>query len=108
MLHNKMFKNAVLSASLISSPIAAYAEEITVWAWDPNFNVAIMEEAAKRYKEIDPDTTFNIISYSKNDIEQKLNTMLTSGVSEGLPEIVLIEDYNAPLYLSAYQVHLNL
>ncbi|UAB72039.1 extracellular solute-binding protein [Vibrio sp. SCSIO 43132] len=61
-----------------------------------------MEEAASRYKNIDPNVTINVVSYSKLDLEQKLHTMLAAGVDRGLPEIVLVEDYNAQLYLSAY------
>jgi len=39
---------------------------------------------------------------AKADVEQKLNTILASGVKTGLPEIVLIEDYNAQKYLQSY------
>ncbi len=39
---------------------------------------------------------------AKADVEQKLNTVLASRVREGLPSIVLIEDYNAQKYLQAY------
>jgi len=35
---------AIVSASSLSAT-AALSEEIVIWCWDPNFNVAIMEEA---------------------------------------------------------------
>ncbi|MGF1719953.1 extracellular solute-binding protein [Vibrio kyushuensis] len=98
-----MTKGLIASAigmSLFSQ--ALLAEEVTVWAWDPNFNVAIMEEAAARYTKENPDVTFNIIDFSKGEVEQKLHTMLASGVTSALPDVVLIEDYNAQKYLQSY------
>ncbi|AEF84878.1 extracellular solute-binding protein family 1 [Treponema primitia ZAS-2] len=76
---------------------------ITVWAWDDNFNIAIMKTAVARYKELRPDVDFNveIISSSKEDVYKKLQTGLASG-GRNLPDIVLIEDYSFYQYVSAY------
>lgn len=76
--------------------------KITVWAWDPSFNIAIMKEAASRYEAINPDIKIDIVEMAKADVEQKLNTILAAKTTEGLPEIVLIEDYNAQKYLQYY------
>ncbi|MGB5444210.1 MAG: extracellular solute-binding protein [Psychromonas sp.] len=81
---------------------AVQAEEVTVWAWDPNFNVAIMNEAAEQYTAAHPETTIKVVDFSKNEVEQKLHTMLASGVTSSLPDVVLIEDYNAQKYLQSY------
>jgi len=85
---------------------AAGAEDsdgkITVWAWDPSFNIAIMKEAAARYEAINPEIKIDIVEMAKADVEQKLNTVLAAKTTEGLPEIVLIEDYNAQKYLQYY------
>lgn len=81
---------------------AAVSGKITIWCWDPNFNVAIMEEAAARYTKANPKVEIEVVSMAKEDVEQKLNTILASGVKKGLPEIVLIEDYNAKKYLESY------
>ncbi|MCK6262473.1 extracellular solute-binding protein [Vibrio sp. ZSDE26] len=91
---------SAIGMSLFSQ--ALLAEEVTVWAWDPNFNVAIMEEAAARYTQENPDVTFNILDFSKGEVEQKLQTMLASGVTSALPDIVLVEDYNAQKYLQSF------
>ena len=72
---------------------------ITVWAWDPNFNIAIMELAAEMY---DGDVNVEVVDFAKADLEQKLHTMLASGTTDGLPDIVLIEDYNAQKYIQSY------
>ena len=61
----------VAGAALLCST-AAFAGEVTIWCWDPNFNVAIMKEAAARYTAKHPDTTFNIVDFAKADVEQKL------------------------------------
>jgi len=61
-----------------------------------------MQEAAARYQKINPNVEFDIVSMAKADVEQKLNTILASGVKTALPEIVLIEDYNAQKYLQSY------
>jgi len=61
-----------------------------------------MEEVSNRYQKLHPDVEFEVVSMAKADVEQKLNTILASGVKRGLPEIVLIEDYNAQKYLQSY------
>jgi lactose/L-arabinose transport system substrate-binding protein len=81
---------------------AASAAEITVWCWDPNFNGATMQEAAERYAAAHPDVTVNIVDFAKADLETKLQAQLASGTTDGLPDIVLIEDYGAQKYLQSF------
>lgn len=92
---------AVASVTLASVSIAS-AEEVTIWCWDPNFNVKIMQEAADRYHKTHPDVTFNIVDFAKADVEQKLQVALASGATDVLPDIVLIEDYYSQRYLQAF------
>ncbi|RKF14265.1 extracellular solute-binding protein [Alginatibacterium sediminis] len=80
----------------------AQATELSVWAWDPNFNVAIMNEAGERYTAMHSDVTVKVEDTAKDSLEQKLHTSLASGMTKTLPDIVLIEDYNAQKYLQAY------
>ena len=82
--------------SMLAVSIAS-AGEVTIWCWDPNFNGATMKEAAARYTAAHPETTFNIVDFAKADLEQKLQAQLASGTTDGLPDIVLIEDYGASL-----------
>lgn len=77
-------------------------QTVTIWAWDPNFNIAIMEKAKDMYMADHPDVEFEIVDFAKGDLEQKLHTNLASGITDDLPDIVLIEDYNAQKYLQAY------
>jgi lactose/L-arabinose transport system substrate-binding protein len=92
---------AFAGASLLAMT-AADAAKVTVWCWDPHFNVAIMKEAGARYAKTHPDFELNVVDFAKIDVEQKLQTGLASGVSDGLPDIVLIEDYGAQKYLQSF------
>ena len=77
------------------------ADSITVWAWDPAFNIAALEKAKEAYNG-DGDYEVKIIENAQDDIIQKLNTGLSSGTTKGMPNIVLIEDYRAQGFLQAY------
>lgn len=87
---------SILAASQV------FAQEVTVWFWDPNFNGAAMAEAAARYNATHPEVTITLVDLAKADVEQKLQTQLASGTTEGLPDIVLIEDYGAQKYLQSF------
>ncbi|MBM7656360.1 ABC transporter substrate-binding protein [Neobacillus cucumis] len=76
--------------------------KVTVWAWDPNFNIKAMNLAKDAYKSVNPDVDIQVIENAQDDIIQKLNTSLSSGTTKGLPNIVLIEDYRAQSFLQAY------
>jgi lactose/L-arabinose transport system substrate-binding protein len=78
------------------------SNEITVWAWDPNFNIKAMNLAKDAYASENSDLEIKIIENAQDDIIQKLNTSLSSGTTKGLPNIVLIEDYRAQSFLQAY------
>jgi lactose/L-arabinose transport system substrate-binding protein len=92
---------ALASASFLAVA-SAQAKEITIWCWDPNFNGATMKEAGERYAKLHPDVTLNIVDFAKADVEQKLQTTLSSGATDSLPDIVLIEDYGAQKYLQSF------
>lgn len=78
------------------------ATEITIWAWDPNFNIKALNIAKERYAKLNPDVNVVIVENAQADIVQKLNTGLGSGTTTGLPNIVLIEDYRAQSFLKAF------
>ena len=88
--------------SFLSFSAAYAATTITVWCWDKNFNGATMKEAGERYTKTHPDVTLNIVDFAKADLEQKLQAQLASGTTDGLPDIVLIEDYGAQKYLQSF------
>ncbi len=77
-------------------------QKITAWAWDPNFNIAALKEAEAIYEAENENVDIEIVEYAQADIIQKLNTALNSGSTEGLPNIVLIEDYRIQTFLQSY------
>lgn len=85
-----------------NSNSSSEADSITIWAWDPNFNIKAMNMAKDVYQAENPDAEIKIVENAQADIIQKLNTSLSSGTTKGLPNIVLIEDYRAQSFLQAY------
>ncbi|MDB5535666.1 MAG: transporter substrate-binding protein, partial [Devosia sp.] len=85
------------------SVAAASAGEISVWVWDKAFNGDTMREAGALYTADHPDVTFNVDdSASQDDIRAKLQTQLLAGSTDGLPDIVLIQDDIAQKYLQSF------
>ncbi|WP_312953267.1 sugar ABC transporter substrate-binding protein [Superficieibacter sp.] len=98
-----MITRKLFVASLaLGAVFSVQAKEITVWSWDPHFNIPIMKQAGEIYRKTHPDVTFNVVDMGKSDVEQKLQTMLASGVTEGLPDIVLLEDNKIQRYIQFY------
>ncbi len=92
---------ATVGAVLLSAT-SALAVDVTVWCWDQNFNGATMEEAARRFQEAHPDFNLEVVIWDRADLEQKLQAQFAAGVTDGLPDIVLIEDYSAQKFLLSY------
>ena len=102
---------AVMTAGLLAGCGGSSKEEattedgkkkVTVWAWDVEYNIPIMEEAAKRYEAKHDDVDIEVVEYSYDDITQKINTYLTAGTTDGLPDIILSEDANVQKYIQSY------
>lgn len=72
--------------------------EITVWAWDAAFNGTALAEADKLYD----GAKVNFVEMAKGDCLKKIHTVLASGVTDDLPDIVLIGDLAAQGYLMSY------
>lgn len=97
----------VMMLSLAACGGSAAAEpttdnKIVIWAWDEAFNIKAANDAAAIYKTINPDITVEVVTMAQDDIVQKLNTSLAAGTYDGLPEIVLIEDYRANGYMTNF------
>ncbi len=75
---------------------------LTVWAWDDNFNIPVMQKAGEYYKEVNPNVSVDVLSLSKEDVYTKLQTSLAGG-GKGLPDIVLLEDYVSGKFLGTFK-----
>ncbi len=70
-------------------------ETLTVWAWDPNFNIYALKQAEAIYQKDHPNFKLNIEENVYSDIETKLITAATSEDYSTLPDIFLMQDYSS-------------
>lgn len=68
---------------------------LTVWTWDPAFNIYAMKEAEKIYKKDHSDFSLDIVEMSWDDIQQKLTTLAQSQETDQLPDIFLMQNMAA-------------
>ncbi len=66
--------------------------KLTVWAWDPAFNIFAMDEAAKIYQKDHPDFELEVIETPWDDLQTKLTTLAQSGQTDDLPDIFLMQN----------------
>jgi len=65
---------------------------LTVWCWDPTFNIYAMNEAAKIYSRSKPNVKINVVETPWADLQQKLITSLSANKTDSLPDIILMQD----------------
>lgn len=65
---------------------------LTVWAWDPNFNIYAMKEAEKIYQKDHPDFTLDVQEVPWDDLQTKLTTLAQSQQLDELPDIFLMQN----------------
>ncbi len=65
---------------------------LSVWCWDPVFNIYAMKEAEKIYQRTNPDFRLQVIETPWNDLQQKVITSLSARATENLPDILLMQD----------------
>lgn len=69
------------------------AQTLTVWCWDPTFNINAMKKAEEIYQIDHPDFQLNIIETPWPDVQTKLTTAATSDALDTLPDILLLQDH---------------
>ena len=74
--------------------VSAEDETLTVWCWDPNFNVYAMKQAEKAYQVDHPNFKLDIQEKVYSDIETALITAAEAGDYSTLPDIFLMQDYS--------------
>ena len=65
---------------------------LTVWTWDPTFNIYAMEEAEKIYAAEHPGFTLDIVETPWDDLQTKLTTLAQSQAYDELPDIFLMQN----------------
>lgn len=85
------------------------ANTLTVWTWDPKFNIYAMQEAEKFYQKDHPDFKLNIVEIKSDAIETKITTAASANDYSILPDIFLMQDNSYQKYLTYYpEVFLDL
>lgn len=85
-----------------SSTTSGDDNTLTVWAWDSQFNLYAMEEAAKIYQQTNPDFKLETVEITWDDLQTKLGTIIGSGDYSQLPDICLMQDYAYQKYVTIY------
>lgn len=101
----KKLVSLLLALTIIVSCGAALAAEdgkITIWTWDPNFNIAAMKVAKDMYAKINPDVEVVIEEVLSEDIETRVITAASAGDISNLPDIMLIQDNSAQKFVLSY------
>ena len=65
---------------------------LTVWCWDPKFNIYAMQQAEEVYKKDHPDFKLNIVETPWDDLQPKLTAAATANDLSTLPDIFLMQD----------------
>jgi lactose/L-arabinose transport system substrate-binding protein len=67
-------------------------QTLTVWAWDPAFNIYALQEAEKVYQQDHPDFSLEIVETPWEDLQTKLTTLAQSQELGELPDIFLVQN----------------
>ena len=76
---------------------------LTVWTWDPNFNIYAIEKAAELYAADGHEGfTVQVEEVLSDDIETRLTTAVSAGDLSTLPDIFLMQDNSFQKYATNY------
>ena len=105
-------KKSVLSLALVlmltlcaafgTANAESAANKLTVWCWDPTYNINAINVAAEIYKQDHPDFEVEVVETDFGSIMQKLATAATSNKYDVLPDIILIQDTYYQLIVASY------
>ncbi len=77
--------------------------ELSVYAWDANFNIPALKAAEAAYKKVDSEFKLNIVEQSaSSDVENAITLAASSGDYSQLPDIVLFQDHYIQSYVNDY------
>lgn len=85
-----------------SDGAAEGGETLSVWCWDPAYNINALRIAESIYQENHPDFQLDIIETNAEDISTKMATATTSGEYGVLPDILLFDDGTFQVNVTSY------
>ena len=89
----KKLVTLMLALAMIISAVGVLAEadgKITIWTWDPTFNIKAMQIAKEMYLKDHPDAVIDIQEKLSEDIETAV--IASNGDTSTLPDILLVQD----------------
>ena len=94
----------VMSMATVMTAGAASDEDnkLTVWTWDPNFNIYAINKAAEIYAKDHEGFTVEVTEVKSNDIETKITNAVQAGDLSTLPDIFLMQDNSFQKYATFY------
>ena len=78
------------------------AVTLTVWCWDPNYNINALRVAEEIYQREHPNFSLEILERNSQETMEKLATTTTSGTMDELPDIMLFDDSIVKQQLLSY------
>ena len=94
----------VMSMASVMTAGAASDEDnkLTVWTWDPNFNIYAINKAAEIYAKDHEGFTVEVTEIQSDDIESKITSAVQAGDLSTLPDIFLMQDNSFQKYVTFY------
>ena len=93
-----------LTGETVAQETPVLEGKLTVWCWDPAFNINAVNTAADIYKKDHPNFELEVVEISQSDIYQKLATATAAGnTDEVLPDIILFDDALVAQAASSFQ-----
>lgn len=99
----KKFMTLMLAFAMTISALGALAEadgKITIWTWDPTFNIKAMQIAKEMYQKDHPDVEIDIQEKLSEDIETAV--IASNGDTSTLPDILLVQDNSFQKFVTNY------
>lgn len=90
------------SEAAVSDEASAGSETLTVWCWDPAYNINALRVAESIYQKDHPNFKLEIIETNAEDISTKMATATTSGEYDVLPDILLFDDGTFQVNVTSY------
>ncbi|MCL2248857.1 MAG: ABC transporter substrate-binding protein [Oscillospiraceae bacterium] len=81
-----------LPADAPDTQLAEGDNVLTVWSWDPAFNMFAMDVAAEIFERSNPGFILNNVEMPWEDIDMQITTIGITGEYHLLPDIMLIQD----------------
>lgn len=75
---------------------------LTVWTWDPSFNVYAIQKAAEIYAQDHEGFKVEVSEVQSDDIETRITTAVAAGDLSTLPDIFLMQDNSFQKYTTNY------